>query len=146
MVKKDINPLFTTTIRNDEGLEGTAKVLGGGLAVLTSSPMNKKPGTNPEELFALSWATCLNTTIRFNLKRNKYKNYQEIDVVVDIQVDYMREEDSDQTYFKFHVIQKVDLSQEEAELIVEEAHRRCPVSKIVGDYPHVTQEVIGNNL
>lgn len=73
MVKKDINPLFTTTIRNDEGLEGTAKVLGGGLAVLTSSPMNKKPGTNPEELFALSWATCLNTTIRFNLKRNKYK-------------------------------------------------------------------------
>lgn len=143
MVKKDINPLFTTTVRNDEGLEGTAKVLGGGLAVLTSNPMNQKPGTNPEELIALSWATCLNTTIRFNLKRHKYKNYQEIDVTVDIQVDYMREEDSDQTYFKFHLTQKVDLPQEEAETIVTEAHTRCPVSKIVGEYPHVTQEVIG---
>lgn len=136
------NPLFTAHVRNDEGLEGTAKVLGGGLEILTSSPMSSRPGTNPEELFALSWSTCLNATIEFNLRKRQLKNVKS---VVDIQVDYMREEDSDQTYFKFHVKAQVDLPQDQAEEIVSEAHQRCPVSKIVGDYPHVTKETIGRS-
>lgn len=138
---KKRNPLFTAVVRNDEGLEGTAYVVDGGLEVLTSSPTNKNPGTNPEELFGLAWSTCLNASIEYALKR---QNIKDVHSEVEIKIDYMRENNSDQTYFDLYVKISIDLPQAKAEEIAREAHSRCPVSKIVGSYPHAKIEVFGH--
>ena len=56
--------LYHTEVINDAGLNGHARVtLGGDLDVLTSSPLQDDPGTNPEQLLGLALATCLNATI-----------------------------------------------------------------------------------
>ncbi len=52
--------LYHTEVINDAGLNGHARVtLGGDLDVLTSSPLQDDPGTNPEQLLGLALATCL---------------------------------------------------------------------------------------
>lgn len=134
-------PLYSTIVRNDEGLEGRVYVVDG-LEVQTSSPMNKKAGTNPEQLFGLAWSTCLNASIEYAIKKRRLR---EIASEVEIRVDYLKEANTDQTYFGFDVNVYIDLPQDLAEEIAAEAHNRCPVSKIVNDYPHVKKTIKGKN-
>ena len=59
-------PLFTAVAINADGIHGESFVEGGGLRVAVASPTAADRGeaTNPEELLALSWATCLNAAAR----------------------------------------------------------------------------------
>jgi len=128
--------LYTTRVHNDQGIKGTAWVEGeNGLRVATSSPLKpQEAGTNPEQLIALSWATCLNATIEIALKRHGIKN---VTSEVAIQVDYKLNQETKVTYFDFKVDVFLDLPRDQAETIVYEAEGRCPVSQIIGDYQHV---------
>lgn len=136
--------LYTTTVHNDQGLKGTAWVEGpDGLQVETSSPLNAdEPGTNPEQLIALSWATCLNATIEIALKR---QGIEQVTSEVIIKVDYKKEADTSLTYFDFLVDVHINLPQKDAETLVHEAEKRCPVSRIVGDYQHSEIRIHGLN-
>ncbi len=128
--------LYTTRVHNDQGIKGTAWVEGeNGLRVATSSPLKpQEAGTNPEQLIALSWATCLNATIEIALKRHGIKD---VASEVAIQVDYKLNKETKVTYFDFKVDVFLDLPRDQAETIVYEAESRCPVSQIIGDYQHV---------
>lgn len=128
--------LYTTRVHNDQGIKGTAWVEGeNGLRVATSSPLKpQEAGTNPEQLIALSWATCLNATIEIALKRHGIKD---VACEVAIQVDYKLNQETSITYFVFKVDIYIDLARNEADAIVYEAESRCPVSQIIGDYQHV---------
>lgn len=128
--------LYTTRIHNDQGIKGTAWVEGeNGLRVATSSPLKpQEAGTNPEQLIALSWATCLNATIEIALKRHGIKD---VASEVAIQVDYKLNQETSITYFVFKVDIYIDIARNEADAIVYEAESRCPVSQIIGDYQHV---------
>lgn len=141
-MNKDQYTLFQTQVINDQGMNGVARVTReDGLRVITSSPLaTHVPGTNPEELIGLSWSTCLNATIEYALRRHDYKNVHS-EVLVNVQ--YRKREDGSKTYFVLEGIATVDLPQDEAEKIVEEAHSRCPVSQIIGDYEYMTLKVIG---
>lgn len=128
--------LYTTRVHNDQGIKGTAWVEGeNGLRVATSSPLKpQEAGTNPEQLIALSWATCLNATIEIALDRHGIKD---VTSEVAIQVDYKLNKETKVTYFDFKVDVFLDLPRDQAETIVYEAESRCPVSQIIGDYQHV---------
>lgn len=128
--------LYTTRVHNDQGIKGTAWVEGeNGLRVATSSPLKpQEAGTNPEQLIALSWATCLNATIEIALKRHGIKD---VASEVAIQVDYKLNQETSITYFVFKVDIYIDIARNEADAIVYEAESRCPVSQIIGDYQHV---------
>ncbi|AMB97809.1 OsmC family protein [Aerococcus urinaeequi] len=128
--------LYSTRVHNDQGLKGTAWVEGENeLRVQTSSPLKAdEPGTNPEQLIALSWATCLNATIEIALDRHGIKD---VTSEVAIQVDYKLNQETSITYFVFKVDIYIDLARNEADAIVYEAESRCPVSQIIGDYQHV---------
>lgn len=132
--------LYTTTVHNDQGMKGTAWVEGeDGLRVATSSPLKTSdPGTNPEQLIALSWATCLNATIEIALDRHQLEGIKS-EVVV--KVDYKKEAETTLTYFSFLVDVYIDLAADQAQAIVAEAEARCPVSRIIGDYEHVTLNI-----
>src|SRR5690606_22074122 len=64
---------YRTQAINRDGGDGTAGVPEG-LTVTVSSPLNpdRDPaGTNPEQLLALAWATCLNATAQAVVTRGE---------------------------------------------------------------------------
>ncbi|MEY8371653.1 OsmC family protein [Aerococcaceae bacterium 50-4] len=136
--------LYTTRVHNDQGIKGTAWVEGeNALRVTTSSPLKpQEAGTNPEQLIALSWATCLNATIAVALKRH---GKQGVASEVVVQVDYKLNQETTITYFDFKLDVFIDLARVEAEAIVYEAEARCPVSQIVGDYQHAEMVIHAND-
>lgn len=130
--------LFHTEVVNDQGLVGEAYVKDG-LRVLISSPLNDEPGTNPEELIGLSWATCLNSTILALLKGRK----KSAESKVEVHVDFKREPNGIGYYFDLAAYVAIEgYSLEETTKLMNAAHRRCPVSKIIGDYEHVQLKAV----
>lgn len=131
--------LYHTEVVNDQGMSGSAFVKGDHeLAVVTSSPTSSDPGTNPEQLLALSWATCLNATLEILLKKRGIDKKSRVEV----HIDYMEDENSNH-YFSLNLFASIEtMSVEEATPLVEEAQKRCPVSKIVGHYEHVSSTVV----
>lgn len=131
--------LYHTEVVNDQGMVGSAYVKGDHeLSVVTSSPTSPDPGTNPEQLLALSWATCLNATIEILLK-NKGLDHKSR---VEVQVDYIEADNGDH-YFDLLVLPSIEgLTIAAASPLIEAAEKRCPVSKIVGDYEHAHYKVV----
>ena len=132
------NSLYHTEIINDEGLNGNVSV-SDWEPLQTSDPLKDLAGFNPEQLFGLSWATCLNATIEALLKARKAEARSKAEV----HVDFCREADGKGFYFDqkaFVSVEAMELA--EVEKLAQSAHKRCPVSKIIGDYNHVTIEVV----
>lgn len=120
--------LYETSVMNTDGVDGVAFVdRKDGLRVVTSSPLNGSPGTNPEELFGLALTTCLNATIQSLLKARGKDNHSK--VTSDIQL--KREEDGIGYFFEVAVFASVEgLPLDEAQVLVESAEKRCPVAKL----------------
>lgn len=139
MKKFNRSKLYETQVINEDGLDGYSFVnRRDGLRVVVSHPTNDRPGTNPEELFGLAQATCLNTTIKTLLKNKKDHPSR---VTVDVQ--YMREEDKPGTYFQVDILVAIkDLPLDEVEKIAHEAESYCPVSKLVANSETVSLKVI----
>lgn len=116
---------------NDHGADGTSWIPGG-LEVHVASPLANTPDssedpeqTNPEQLLALAWATCLNATVQVILKGSRRSRVR---VTVEL-----RDAAAGPGY-AFHVdaylgIDGAELS--EAEETLEAAHARCPMSKLL---------------
>ena len=82
--------LYTTTAVNEDGLTGVAYTKGNGdkdFSVEISSPRSTDVGTNPEQLFALAYATCLNASIEFVEKRKKLEHKSKVEVKIDLTLD-----------------------------------------------------------
>ena len=130
--------LYHTVVINDKGVNGTVYVKGGE-SLLTSDPLKDSPGFNPEQLFGLSWATCLNATLEALLKTRRVEARSKVEV----HVDFCREEDGRGFYFDLKAFISVEgLELEAVEKFAQSAHKYCPVSKIIGEYNHVTLEVV----
>lgn len=130
--------LFRAEVVNEHALAGEAFVKGG-LSVAISDPLSPELGTNPEELFGLAWSTCLNATIQALLKARGVNHKSRVETIVD----YKRESDGRGFYFDLTARAAIEgYDEEKTQKIFTNAHRRCPVSKIIGSYPHVTLEVM----
>ncbi|GAA0353502.1 OsmC family protein [Alkalibacterium iburiense] len=120
--------LYETVIHNSDGVDGVAYVEGEKeLSVVTSSPMNDLPGTNPEQLFGLAMTTCLNATIQSLLKGRGLTNKSHVSAKIQL-----KREDSGVGFF-FDVslsasIENMEL--DEAKKMIESAEKRCPVAKL----------------
>lgn len=137
-MKKDY--LYETTAVNIDGVNGYAYIdEEDGMRVEVSSPLNKQPGTNPEELLGLSLSTCFNSTIKAILKEKKLVNDSR--VVVPVQ---LKREANDSGYF-FEVAIHVaieGLESEETDEIVTAASHRCPVYKLISKSNTVSLKTI----
>ncbi|MDN6639238.1 MAG: OsmC family protein [Tetragenococcus sp.] len=131
--------IYHTEIVNDQGLNGVAYVKGNHeLSVVTSSPTSLAAGTNPEQLIGLSWATCFNSTIEILLQSKGIEKKARVDV----QIDYCEDENTKEHLFEMKAYAAIDgLHLEEARSYIDTAAQRCPVSKIIGDYPYASYEV-----
>ena len=135
-MNKDI--LFHSESINEDGINGKAYVKNG-ISVKVSDVSLTEGGTNPEELFGLSWATCLNATIQSLLKGRGLSAKSKVEVHVDLK----KEKNISGLFFTLKAVVAIEgLPLEKAQQILNSAHRHCPVSKIISDYEYVTLEVV----
>ncbi|SDK28953.1 organic hydroperoxide resistance protein [Sediminibacillus albus] len=83
-------------------------------------------GSNPEQLFAAGYSACFDGAL--NLVARKQK--KDIDSTITADVDFLKDEEDNG--FKIGVTLHAEIkgvSQEEAEELVEQAHKVCPYSK-----------------
>lgn len=121
---------YRTEAINSDGGDGVAAVTDG-LSVTVSSPLNpdRDPaGTNPEQLLALAWATCLNATAQAVVARRSR-------TAVRVEVE-LHDAAEPSTGYEFHVDAFMSVegaSPEETQRVLDASHVRCPVSKLLGD-------------
>lgn len=118
---------YRTEAINSDGGTGTARVTDG-IAVPVASPLSADPdpqASNPEQLLALAWSTCLNATAQSLVKRERR-------TAVRIEVGLHDAEPG--PGYEFHVdtyLSAEGLSLAETEELLAAAHARCPVSKLL---------------
>ena len=118
--------LYTAHTHTTGGREGAGKSSDGALEVKLSSPGSGKPGTNPEQLFAIGWSACFIGAMGIAAK--KMKIALPADTAVDAEVDLRL---ADGGYFlqaRLNV-QLPGLEREVAQALANEAHQTCPYSK-----------------
>lgn len=118
---------YRTAAINDDGGTGVSRVVGG-LEVAVANPLS--PGadlgrSNPEQLLALAWATCLDATLQA-IVRGAHRTAVRVEVEL---------HDSPQRGgYEFHVTAVVSAegrSLDETETLAASAHQRCPVSRLL---------------
>ncbi len=120
---------YRTEASNDDGGTGVSSVAGG-MSIAVASPLNpdRDPAaSNPEQLLALAWATCLNATARVFVPRDQRTAVR---VVVELH------DATEGPGYEFHVdaylsVEGADPA--ETERVLTAAHARCPVSKLLAD-------------
>ena len=124
---------YRTEAINRDGGDGVAGVPDG-LSVTVSSPLNldRDPaGTNPEQLLALAWATCLNATAQAVVGRRSRTA---------VRVEVELHDAAVGGGCEFHVDGYLSVEGADAvetERVLAAAHARCPVSKLVGGSANV---------
>jgi Ohr subfamily peroxiredoxin len=123
------NPLFTTKAVSKGGRAG-GKVALGGNAPWFHTEHDKAlggsgEGSNPEQFFALGYATCFNGAVLFVAKQ---KNVDAIKATVSVEIGLSKDETS------FALSAKIGLSlpgasPEQIKELLEAAHQICPYSK-----------------
>lgn len=118
---------YRTSASNRDGGVGVS-VVDGGMAVPVASPLNperERDASNPEQLLALAWATCLNATARVFVTREQRTA---------VRVEVALLDAADGPGYEFHVdayLSVEDASPEETGRVLAAAHARCPVSKLL---------------
>jgi osmotically inducible protein OsmC len=132
-----VSTRYRTTAINDDGGTGVSRVIDG-LEVAVSNPLSPDADlsrSNPEQLLALAWSTCLNATLQA-IVRGQHRTAVRVEVEM---------QDSPRGGFEFHVTAVVSAEGRtvaEAEKLAASAHRRCPVSRLLAgsDTVHVRAE------
>ncbi|MDQ0223071.1 OsmC family protein [Streptococcus moroccensis] len=130
--------LYSVSSHNNQGIDGTVR-LSNGKTVATNHPLNDQPGFNPEELIALAWSTCLKATLDAVLEAKSMSNHSYVEVHVDLE----KEPTTPGYFFAVRGQASIQgLSLDEADILIQEAHARCPVSKLIGQANSVTLETV----
>lgn len=118
---------YRTEAINRTGGDGVSTV-SGGLELAVSSPLSAdfdESASNPEQLLALAWATCLNATAQAVVARRR-RTAVRIEVAL---------RDADAGGFEFRVdafLSAEGATEAETADILARAHARCPVSRLLG--------------
>lgn len=120
--------IYQTTATNTGGRKGHVQTDDNKLEFKLAPPDNaKEDETNPEQLFATGYASCFNGAFDLMLKRN---GFRKADPVVDLTVKLMDDPNSESPMLGVDIQARVkNISKEDAEKCLKEAHAFCPYSK-----------------
>src|ERR1700710_782397 len=108
-----------------DGRNGHGRSSDGALDVELSTPGSNRPGTNPEQLFAVGYAACFHSALKGVAKAQKAP-ITDTAVSADVSLGE-REEGGYGIAVALHV-EMSGVDQETAEALVEAAHQVCPYS------------------
>lgn len=122
--------IYETTATNVGGRKGTVQTDDKALDLQITPPDNTDTdSTNPEQLFAAGYASCFNGAFDLILKRNKFRKAEP---VVSITVRLVEDSESESPKLEVDIHAKVkNMSQEDAEKSLKQAHDFCPYSKAI---------------
>jgi Ohr subfamily peroxiredoxin len=118
--------LYTCHTHTTGGRDGAGRSSDGALDVKLSAPGSGKPGTNPEQLFAVGWSACFLGAMGLAAGQRKIRLPAE--AAVDAEVDLVNNDDG----YLLRARLKVNLPgvpRDTAQAIVDQAHQTCPYSK-----------------
>jgi Ohr subfamily peroxiredoxin len=119
--------LYTSHQHTTGGREGGAsKSSDGNLDVQLKVPGTKGTGTNPEQLFAAGWSSCLFSAIKIAAGKKKIRLSN--DAYIDAEVDLVMTGDEFSLQARLN-INLPGIDHETALLLAEEGHKTCPYSK-----------------
>ena len=119
--------LYTAEAHTVGGREGAGKSSDGAIDVKLSAPGSGKPGTNPEQLFAVGYAACFIGAMKAVAPKVGVKVPD--DVSIDSKVDLGPTNDGARYGISVHLaINLPGLDAEQAKKLVDTAHEVCPYS------------------
>ena len=127
MVKKLDKVLYTAQAHTIGGRDGAGKTSDGALDVKLSPPGSGKPGTNPEQLFAVGYSACFIGAMRAVAPKINVKVPE--DVAIDASVSLGPIDDGAAYGIAVKLaITLPGLDDAQKKLLVETAHQVCPYS------------------
>lgn len=131
--------LYQTKVTNQEGIRGQL-TFSDNETLLTKHPLKDGSGYNPEQLIASAWATCLNATIQSILESKRIQTASRVDILVTL---CKEEKGTDGYYFQIDAEAAIEnFSSIHAQQIIEQAHLRCPVSKLLSGAKTLTLKTV----
>ncbi|SCK32663.1 peroxiredoxin, Ohr subfamily [Variovorax sp. HW608] len=126
MINEIDKVLYTAKTHTTGGRDGAGKSSDGALNVKLSSPGSNRPGTNPEQLFAVGWSACFIGALGLAAKARNIS--LPADAAVDAEVDLGLTDNifSLRARLNVHV---PGLDRALVEALVREAHQTCPYSR-----------------
>ncbi len=119
--------LYTGKTHTVGGREGHTRSDDGRLDVALSPPGSRRPGTNPEQLFAAGWSACFEGAM--GIAARKLHVALPADTAIDAEVDLGKVGEEYQLQARL-AISLPGVAPEQAQAIIDEAHRTCPYSKL----------------
>ena len=119
--------LYTGKTHTVGGREGHTRSDDGQLDVALSPPGSRRPGTNPEQLFAAGWSACFEGAM--GIAARKLHVALPADTAIDAEVDLRKVGEEYQLQARL-AISLPGVAPEQAQAIIDEAHRTCPYSKL----------------
>lgn len=108
-------------------LDGTTAAAGGALALPSGGPSHEAAGFNPEQFLAMAWSTCLGETLKVVLAEHGHEHESWVRIEVELHRD-----PADGYRFAPRALVEIDgMPDEQAQPLIEAAHARCPVSKLL---------------
>jgi Ohr subfamily peroxiredoxin len=130
--------LYTASTRTTDGRDGAGKSSDGALDVKLASPGTGRPGTNPEQLFAVGWSACFMGAMRHAAAARRIPFPP--GVAVDAEVDLGRTGGAFLLGARL-TIHAPGLAREDAIALAHDAHQTCPYSKATRGNVDVVIEV-----
>jgi Ohr subfamily peroxiredoxin len=137
--------LYTAKARTTGGRDGgESRTSDGRLEVKLSVPGSSRPGTNPEQLFAVGWSACFLSAMKGVAARKKIELPS--DATVDAEIDLGKADGGFILQARLNV-SLPGLDRDAAEDLVESAHQECPYSKATrGNIQTVVNVITGPSV
>lgn len=134
--------LYTSKATTIAGREGYSETDDGQLAVNLSSPGSGKPGTNPEQLFAIGYSACFGSAVDAVSKQMKLSP-KEIKVTASVS---LHKDDNGFSLSAELDVALDGIDEATTKKVVEAAHQMCPYSKATRGNIDVKLNANGNPL
>ncbi|WP_435609180.1 organic hydroperoxide resistance protein [Pseudomonas knackmussii] len=119
--------LYTAQTRTTGGRDGRGQSTDGSLDLPLSPPGSGRPGTNPEQLFAIGWSACFIGAMRRAAQTLDIR--VPADVAVAAEVSLGNTADGGFALAAQLTVELPGLSAEDKQRLVDAAHQLCPYSK-----------------
>jgi lipoyl-dependent peroxiredoxin len=129
-----MSTIYTTSARAAAGREGTTRLDDGSMSFDLSVPGSKKPGTNPEQLFAMGYAACFDSAAKAVARQMKLPvTATETEATVNL----VKVDDGFRLAVKI-TLRTEGLTREQSEELLRNAHKMCPYSRALRGDAEVT--------
>lgn len=124
-----IKTLYTAHVHTIGGREGAARSSDGQLDLHLAAPGSKKPGTNPEQLFAAGWSACFEGALA--RAASEIGLVLPTETAVDAEVNLKLDEADGFSISARLAVSVPGMERDTAKSLIDRAHEICPYSKMV---------------